>query len=174
MLPNLQLRHGKAEDAIDISALGSRVFTHSFSALMPSEDLKIYLSQSYSATSIAAELDDPAVTFIVATEGDAILGFAQLKRDSSERCIDNLDNKIQLQRLYVSERHQGLGIGKQLLLKAEEEAALMGFKNIWLASWELNPNAERLYNRSGYVKHGEMTFKLGNTMLKDWVMVKPL
>ncbi|CAI6099214.1 unnamed protein product [Clonostachys chloroleuca] len=159
---------------MEISTLGSRVFAHSFSALMPSEDLNIYLSQSYSATSIAAELEDPAVTFIVATEGSAILGFAQLRRDSSERCIDNLDNKIQLQRLYVSEKHQGLGLGKQLLLKAEEEAALMGFKNIWLASWELNPNAERLYSRSGYLKHGEMTFKLGNSMLKDWVMVKPL
>ncbi|CAH0020611.1 unnamed protein product [Clonostachys rhizophaga] len=174
MLPNFQLRHGKAEDALEISILGSRVFAHSFSALMPSEDLKIYLSQSYSATSIAAELEDPAVTFIVATEGNAILGFAQLRRDSSERCIDKLDNKIQLQRLYVSEKHQGIGLGKQLLLRAEEEAALMGFKNIWLASWELNPNAERLYSRSGYHKHGQMTFKLGNSMLKDWVMAKPL
>ncbi|CAH0046882.1 unnamed protein product [Clonostachys solani] len=144
MLPNFRLRHGKVEDAMNISTLGSRVFTHSFSALMPSEDLKIYLSQSYSATSIAAELDDSAVTFIVATEGSAILGFVQLRRDTSERCIDDLDDKIQLQRLYVSENHQGLGLGKQLLLKAEEEAALMGFKNIWLASWELNPNAERL------------------------------
>ncbi|KAJ6118908.1 acyl-CoA N-acyltransferase [Penicillium samsonianum] len=85
-----------------------------------------------------------------------------------------MENKIQLQRLYVSESCQGLGIGKHLLARAEKEARGMGGKNIWLASWKPNLKAERLYESTGYLKAGEMAFTLGNSRLEDWVMIKSI
>lgn len=98
----------------------------------------------------------------------------QLTQNMSEACIDDIDNKIQLQRLYVSEKRQGLGIGRELMARAEMEAHKMGIKNLWLASWELNVEVERIYEKAGFKKFGSMEFMLGTAELKDWVMIKAL
>ncbi|OAQ68578.1 acetyltransferase (GNAT) family domain-containing protein [Pochonia chlamydosporia 170] len=174
MSDQISLRPGKVQDATTISALGTRVFTHSFSSLMPQDDLATYLSTSYSVPSIIKDLENPSMSFIVATKNDELVGFIQLTRGTSEPCIDHLDHKIQLQRLYVSEKCQDLGIGRILMTQAESEAVDLGFRHMWLASWERNPRAEKMYERAGYAVRGEMQFRLGSSLLKDWVMVKTL
>ena len=167
-------RYGVPEDGEAIASLGAHVFAFSFAHMMPKEDLRKYLAETYSTSSITAELRHPSTIFVVAIKDDTIVGFLQLSQDTSEACIDKVVSKIQLQRLYVSEKIQGLGVGKQLMAKAEREARNLGISNIWLASWELNPRAERIYERAGYEKVGEMKFMLGSAELKDWVMMKAL
>lgn len=170
----IEYRYGQIEDAGGIASLGAHVFYVSFSKLMPAEDLQRYLRETYSAASISAELESPLNVFIVAVKNDRIVGFLQLTLNASEPCIDHIEDKIQLNRIYVSDEHQGLGIGKQLMARAENEAKNLGMKSIWLASWEKNTDVERIYEKAGYVKAGSMNFMLGSTPLKDWVMVKPL
>lgn len=167
-------RYGRVEDAEAISELGARVFTSSFASLLPPNDLASYLSEAYSTKNIAADLTNPSVTFVVAAVDTTLVAFLQLRRDTSAQCIDQMESKIQLQRLYVSEKCQGLGIGKHLLARAEREARDMGAKNIWLASWKPNHKAERIYESTGYVKSGEIAFALGGSKLEDWVMVKSI
>ncbi|KAJ6118282.1 acyl-CoA N-acyltransferase [Penicillium samsonianum] len=167
-------RYAHMGDNEAIANLGARVFTSAFAPLLPLNDLTTYLSEAYSPKSIATDLRDPSVTFVVAMKDESLVGFLQLRRGTSERCIDKMENKIQLQRLYVSESCQGLGIGKRLLARAEKEARGMGGKNIWLASWKPNLKAERLYESTGYLKAGEMAFTLGNSRLEDWVMIKSI
>lgn len=58
--------------------------------------------------------------------------------------------------------------------RAEEEARKLGIENLWLASWERNLRAERIYERNGFKKVGNMRFILGDEVLRDWVMVKAL
>ncbi|RMJ27573.1 hypothetical protein PHISP_01561 [Aspergillus sp. HF37] len=170
----IHYRYAQLEDSTEIASLGAHVFTVSFAHLVPAEGLQTYLAESYSATSIAAELARPSTTFVVAVEHGAIVGFMQLTQDASEACIDHVDSKIQLQRLYISEKRQGLGIGKELMARAETEARRSGIANIWLASWESNHAAERVYEKAGFVKVGRMAFMLGNAELRDWVMIKAL
>ncbi|KAJ5317831.1 hypothetical protein PENANT_c004G06312 [Penicillium antarcticum] len=167
-------RYGRIEDNKAISELGALVFLSSFGSSLPHDDLKTYLSEAYSPMSIATDLRDPSVTFVVAIRDETLVGFLQLRRGTSERCIDERTNKIQLQRLYVSESCQGLGIGKRLLAEAEREARAMGATSIWLASWKPNIKAERIYESNGYAKAGEMSFMLGDSKLVDWVMIKSL
>src|SRR5699024_691788 len=124
-----------------IASLGAHVFNVSFAHLMPPDHLRQYLLESYSASSIADQIERPSTTFVVAVEDAAVVGFVQLTQHTSEACINDVESKIQMQRLYVSEKHQGLGFGKELMARAEAEARRMGFKNIWLASWELNVKA---------------------------------
>lgn len=170
----ISYRYGHIGDNEAISELGAGVFRAAFAPLMPPDDLSTYLSESYSPASIATDLKDPSVTFVVAIRYDAMVGFLQLRHGTSTGCIDGVEKKIQLQRLYVHESCQGLGIGKYLLARAEKEARSMGFQNIWLASWKPNVKAERLYESTGYRKAGEMTFMLGDSKLEDWVMIKSI
>lgn len=171
---DIQYRYGQLEDCEAIALLGAHVFTISFAQLLPAKDLQKYLLESYSTSSIAAKLEHPSSTFVVAIYDDNLVGFMQLTQGASETCIDDVKSKIQLQRLYVSEKCQGMGIGTRLMKKAEIEAHKMGIKNIWLATWESNPKAERIYEKAGFVKVGSMKFMLGDTALKDWVMIKAL
>lgn len=171
---DIQYRYGQLEDSEAIALLGAHVFTISFAQLLPVKDLQKYLLESYSTSSIAAEMEHLSTTFVVAIYDDNLVGFMQLTQGTSETCIDDVKSKIQLQRLYVSEKCQGMGIGMQLMEKAEIEAHKMGIKNIWLASWESNPKAERIYEKAGFVKVGSMKFILGDAELKDWVMIKAL
>lgn len=170
----IHYRYGQLEDSKAIASLGTHVFTISFANLLPVENLQKYLLESYSTSSIAAELRRPSSTFVVAIYDDTLVGFMQLTHGTSEACIDHVESKIQLQRLYVSGKCQGMGIGKGLMAQAEVEAHKMGIKNIWLASWEYNPKAERIYEKAGFVKAGTMKFMLGDAELKDWVMIKAL
>ncbi|KAA8916560.1 hypothetical protein TRICI_001286 [Trichomonascus ciferrii] len=170
----IEYRYGQVGDANDIASLGAHVFYVSFSKLMPAEDLRLYLRETYSIANISVELEDPLNVFIVAVKNNHIVGFAQLTLNASEPCIDHVESKIQLNRLYVSDNHQGLGIGKALMIKAENEARKRGIENIWLASWEKNTEVERIYKKAGYTKTGSMKFMLGSTQLKDWVMIKSL
>jgi ribosomal protein S18 acetylase RimI-like enzyme len=167
-------RVGGIEDCESIASLGARVFTHSFASLMPESDLRKYLSDAFSISSIAADLKDPTMTFIVATKGSSVVGFLQLTAGTSEACIDDLIRKIQLQRLYVSSDLQGKGTGRKLMDMAEEEAKSRGVEYLWLASWEANPRVTRMYEKAGYKIVGDMKFMLGGLALKDWVMVKRL
>lgn len=170
----IHYRYGQPEDSQEIASLGAHVFTISFAHLMPEKDLQNYLLETYSTSNIAAELKSPSTTFVVAVEDNALVGFMQLTQNTSEDCINDVENKIQLQRLYVSEKRQGRGIGRELMTRAEAEAHKLGIKNIWLASWELNVEAERIYEKAGFKKVGSMTFMLGTAELKDWVMIKAL
>lgn len=170
----IQYRYGQPEDSKAIASLGTHVFNTSFAHLMPATDLQKYLLEAYSTSSIAAALKCPSTTFVVALKDNVIVAFMQLTQGASEACIDTVESKIQLQRLYVSETCQGLGIGKELMARAEMEARKRGIKNIWLASWEMNPKAGGIYERAGYATVGSMKFMLGDSELKDWVMMKAL
>jgi diamine N-acetyltransferase len=170
----IRYRNGRPEDAEAIASLGRHIFFHSFSHLMPKEDLSKYLDESYSVSSITENFTCSGTTFVIAEQGDNVVAFMQLTEGSSQKCIDHIDSKIAMQRLYVSERYQGLGIGKKLMLMAEDLARSRGIKNIWLASWELNPKAGQIYEKAGYKTVGEMVFTLGDTPLKDWVMIKSI
>lgn len=170
----IHYRYAQIDDIQAIATLGAHVFTHSFAHLMPADDLQKYLLSTYSPSNISTELQRPSTTFIAAIQNDSLVAFMQLTQNTSEPCIDHLKSKIQLHRLYVSEKCQGLGIGKELMNRAEEEARKLGIENLWLASWERNLRAERIYERNGFKKVGNMRFILGDEVLRDWVMVKAL
>lgn len=54
--------------------------------------------------------------------------------------------------LWVSDSHRGLGVGKELMLKAEDEAKLLGCHSAWLDT--SNSKARDFYRRLGYADFG--------------------
>ncbi|MFM7768535.1 MAG: GNAT family N-acetyltransferase, partial [Bacteroidota bacterium] len=57
------------------------------------------------------------------------------------------ENRGQLRYMAVAENYQGKGIGRQLLQKAEKQAATLGMKSIFLQARE---NAVPFYKANGY------------------------
>lgn len=190
-------------DAASIALLGRKVWTAAFGWSVPDpKDCEAYLQKSYTTEAWERELQAEAEdrerkeTWVARPprslsgsekeeterkeeEGGKIFGFIQLKRGTSEPCLEPIVKDkgkgalAEIHRLYVAQDMHGRGVGRALLNFAEEKAkAEWGVKYLWLGVWEHNEKARRLYERQGYEKCGEHAFDIGTERQTDWVMVK--
>lgn len=77
----------------------------------------------------------------VAIDGDAIVGVSVLIEQPDGILLDNVA---------VSPNHQGFGIGKRLILAAEDECRALGYASVELYTHELMTENIAMYTRMGY------------------------
>jgi ribosomal protein S18 acetylase RimI-like enzyme len=177
----IKLRTATVNDAPAIALLGSTVFATTFGYSMSHADLNAYLQEAYCIPAILSDLSSPLKTLVVAELPNPrgvmeVAGFTQLTRDSHvhEPCIACADRPVELQRLYVSASHHGLGIGKLLIQEMERRAREEGFGTMWLGVWEENLKAKGVYEKMGYRRVGEHDFKMGECVQTDLILIKTL
>lgn len=169
------IRNACAADATAIAELGSHVFTATFAHSVQPHELQQFLEESYTTAAVAKDMEDPTRDIIVATSpDDEIIGFAYLTRGSSEPCIADIKNTVELQRIYVRPSAHGQGIGGLLAHRIESMAREQGFKKIWLGVWEENHKAIRAYQKWGYKQVGDHDFVIGPVIQTDYIMLKEL
>lgn len=120
------------------------------------------------------EQHSPSSSSSSSAPADEVIGFAQLTENTTEPCLSHLSGLVELQRLYVSPSHQGLGVGKVLACHIDAIARGLKYKAIWLGVWEGNFKAQRVYEGLGYAKVGDHEFKMGSCIQMDWIMFKDL
>jgi ribosomal protein S18 acetylase RimI-like enzyme len=170
-----KIRKATLKDAQAIAEPGTHVFTVTLGPDFPPADLQTYLSENYSTSATAIEIENPDKDMLVATStSDVILGFALMTRGPPEPCIIDIPNQVQLQRLYIHPSAQGRGIGKLLVLRVEEEARRQRFENLWLGVYEKNHKAIKIYERLGFERVGTHEFVTGKEVQMDLIMLKSL
>ncbi|KAI1261761.1 acyl-CoA N-acyltransferase [Xylariaceae sp. FL1019] len=176
--PTTPITIGRASpsEALSIAEIGAHTFTANFGASVPEEDLAAFLNGTYSEASIKADLDDPKKDVLVARGlTDKVLGFVYLFRELSEPCIPgDPTTHAELGRLYVAMDAQGRGVGTKLCAALEGQARAEGFKELWLSVWEHAPQTQRLYERLGFGRVGELFFQMGVHKHRDLVYNKSL
>jgi ribosomal protein S18 acetylase RimI-like enzyme len=171
----ITIRDATVDDAESVAAIGHKVFSMTFGYSLSDEDLQTYLQETYTEARVFEEIEDPLKHLMVACNADDnMLGFVQLTKGSVEPCVEDAENPIELQRIYVHHESQGLGIGKLLIQTAEKVASSQGYKSMWLGVWEDNIKAQKVYGKSGFVHVGEHDFKIGDCIQTDKVMIKTL
>ncbi|KAK7428123.1 hypothetical protein QQZ08_005362 [Neonectria magnoliae] len=171
----VSIRKVKLADASSIAKLGAHVFTTTFGHSVPPHELQAFLDNEYTTAAIIKDIEDENKDIIVATspEGD-ILGFSYLTTGSFEPCVDHIENKVELQRIYVHPSGHGKGVGRLLSSTIDEMAKRKGFKNIWLGVWEENARALKAYGKWGYQPVGHHDFVVGTVVQRDQVLLKSL
>ncbi|KAG2177376.1 hypothetical protein INT44_007887 [Umbelopsis vinacea] len=171
----ITIRDATVDDAESVAAIGREVFTISFGYSVSEEDLQTYLQETYTEALVCEDIKDPLTHLMVACNADdKVLGFVQLIKGSSEPCVEDAENAIKLQRIFVHHESHGLGIGKLLIKMAEKVASSQGYKTLWLGVFEENIKAQKLYEKSGFIHVGEQDFKLGECVQTDIIMSKTL
>lgn len=169
---------GKATeaDAAAMAEMGGNTFTATFGSSVSKEDLKDFLTATYSAEAIVAELADSSKTYLVArTTHGAVVGIAQLYRGQTHSSVAAAAHEVaEMQKVYVDTKMHGQGVGSKLIAAIEKLARDEGFKKLWLTVWEENEKAQKLYERLGYVKTGDIDFVTGTCVQTDWVLAKTL
>ncbi|KAI8628021.1 acyl-CoA N-acyltransferase [Xylariaceae sp. FL1651] len=173
---DITIGHAVAADAAAIAQLGADTFTATFGFSVPPHDLADFLATTYTAAAVESELNDTTIaTFAARDSTGKVLGFVQLVRGLSELCVPgDAATHAELRRLYVDTTAHGRGIGSKLIAAVEAQARAEGFKQLWLTVWEDNVNAQRLYQRLGYMKVGHTDFATGGCIQTDWVLSKRL
>jgi hypothetical protein len=87
----LAIRDADADDVLQVSKLGSLVFSRTFGHSLEPHQLQAYLEESYSVKATAADLANSSKTMVVATDraNGELVGFALLTRGTTELRIDD-------------------------------------------------------------------------------------
>lgn len=168
-------RKATLSDAEGIAKMGAHVFTVTFGHSVSPEDLQAYLDEAYTTEAICRVIEHPDKKMLVATDEEGVLkGFVSLERGSSEPCVEDVESRVELNRLYVAVEAHGQGVGTLLSRAIEQIAREEGFKNMWLGVWEENEKAIQAYERWGYKTVGDHDFQIGDIVQRDLIMLKAL
>lgn len=170
-----KLRQAEPQDAEAIATMGAYTWTTTFGYSISRADLDAFIMESYTTEAILSTLNDKAATVIVAqAPNGTVAGFVQLRRDSSEPCIEDKPKPVELQRLYIHPDYHGYGLARTLVDDIERIAREEKYETIWLGVWEENFKGHKVYERLGYVQCGFHDFKMGECIQTDWIMYKKL
>ena len=129
--------------------------------------------QAYSRAAFEAAIDDLATQLVVAEREAHMIGFAQVTLDGRHE-LAPVGRQAELLRLYVQEPFTGVGVGTQLLARAEAMAAAAGASVLWLTPWVHNARALAFYGRRGYRDHGLTWFRFEGESHENRVLAKSL
>ena len=168
-----RIRRAESADVDDIAELGARTFAAAFGADNRPEDMRAYLSSSFGRDTIAAELADPAATFLLAEDGGELVGYAVLKRGRAPAALCGA-RAVEIARLYAATGRTGMGYGSALMAACLDHARREGLRCIWLGVWERNVRAIAFYRRWQFEVIGSQKFVLGSDVQNDLIMSRRL
>lgn len=115
-----------------------------------------YINSQYSKDHILKELSQENADYYFVIYNDEIIGNLRIIWDEK---LEGLADKkqVKLHRIYLHQKTQGKGIGKNILLWLEKEAIKKGYEIIWLDAMDEQPQAFLFYKKQGF-KYYSHTF----------------
>ena len=100
-------------------------------------------NDAWSKSNMKSELLAPHTTYVVAEEGNSLIGYAGLSKLASSTSSD-------IQTIAVSESHRGLGVGRKLIESLLDFARKQNAKEVFLEVREDKPTPQKLYLSLGF------------------------
>ncbi|MFC3931492.1 GNAT family N-acetyltransferase [Streptococcus dentapri] len=149
-------------------------FRESFAHDNTEEQMQDYFDQAFNLSVLTQELASPESSYILAEINGKPAGFLKTNTGSAQT-EKELENAFEIQRIYVLQAYQGLGIGKALFEFALSEARKSGADWVWLGVWERNFKAQHFYAKYGFMKFGQHSFQVSPDKVDtDWLLRKKL
>lgn len=168
-------RAARPQDAAAIAELGDRAFRAAFAHLYSTKDLETFLADEHTAAKVAAQIADPGMMTRVAEDGDgALLGFCKLVLDSSLKHHGTAVRPLELKQIYLDPARTGGGIGQAFMAWTLEVALKRGADEIQLSVWSGNHGAQRFYERWGFTKAADITFRVGEQIDEEFLFALKL
>ncbi len=156
------------DDLIPLQALARKTFFDTFADYNAPEDMQYYLDYKLSDNQLREELESVNSHFYGIFLQEKMIAYLKLN-DGTAQTDDQLENALEIERIYVDKDFQGLRIGKQLFEFSLAIAKERGRQWLWLGVWEQNYHAIEFYQRQGFAKFGEHLFHLGNDEQLDYL-----
>ena len=179
----IAIRRGRENDALCVAVLATQVFLDTYAEGGIRPDLAREVLTGYSQEAFARRLADPATTFLLAErfvgeKGDEphLVAFAEVtvNRPPPVDVDSPGGTAAELVRLYVQRPFQGMGLGTDLLQRAEQVASEQGAEALWLSAWSGNRAALAFYLACGYRTAGTSEYIFEGRTYETEVVVKNL
>ncbi len=154
------IRKATPDDAETLARISRETFDAAFGELYAKADLETFIRDTYAVDKARRELADPdSGVWLLEADGRAV-GYVlagPCKLDNPEVTPDCGE----IHRLYLLPDYQSGGRGARLMEVAMGWLERDRSRKIWLGVFSGNPGAQRFYERLGFRKVGEHTFKVG-------------
>lgn len=171
VLPDV--RRAELADAEALARLAEETFRATFTGTTSSADMEAHCARSFAPEVQRREIEDPRLVTLIATIGERLAGYAQLRISAPKDCV-GASSPAELYRLYVAEFWHGKGVAQALMEAVLDIAREQGADAIWLGVWEHNPKATAFYRKYDFQPVGSHPFKLGSDAQTDIVMARGL
>jgi ribosomal protein S18 acetylase RimI-like enzyme len=169
------LREATPADVSALSGLAISSFNAKFAHLYSAENLTTFLAESLSEQAVAAELANPARVYRLAESDDgALLGYAKIGLTCGFPGHARGAKVMELKQLYTAPEATGKGIGGALMDWAMEQFAAHGADEAQLSVYSENEGAHRFYQRYGFEKVADITFKVGDQLDPEFLFARML
>jgi GNAT superfamily N-acetyltransferase len=172
-MSRLGFRTGTVADAPALAAFMERNFRFTYGHCSTAENVDAAVLTHYGLAAQQRQLADADRVNLLVEDGDgALLGHAQLHFGAAPPAGVPSRPAAEVTRFYVDHPAHGQGIAQAMLLEVERIARQRGVTTLWLSVWQLQPQAVRFYEKSGFVRAGALVFHVGDDPKDDWLMVK--
>lgn len=161
-MTDLILREATAADIPAISHLATESFVAKFGHLYSAGNLNAFLTESLSEPAIATELANPARLYRLAEAGGRLVGYCKIGLTCGFPEHARGQNVMELKQLYTASDATGMGIGKALMDWAMEQFAARKADEVQISVYAYNDGAQRFYQRYGFEKVADITFRVGD------------
>ena len=155
-------------DGPALAGMARRCFTDTFGTLYRPADLAAFLESAFGDEGLPGQLGDPDYHVRLATDGEAIVGYAKLGPVGFPG--DWPAGAIELHQLYVLAAYQGDGVAPALMEWTLASAREEGRSELILSVFVDNHRAKRFYARYGFADIGRYDFPVGDTIDEDRLM----
>jgi ribosomal protein S18 acetylase RimI-like enzyme len=174
----VQVAVADVADIEEIAAVAARTFPLACPPSTAPENIAKFIDANLSVQRFAEYVADPDRIVLIAHDGGRILGYAMLIRglpdDADVQRAVAARPAAELSKIYVLADLHGAGVSNALMEAALTNAADLDARCVWLGVNQQNQRAQRFYAKHKFRITGTKTFRLGDGIENDYVMVRGL
>ena len=166
----MDIKKATVSDIDDLVGISWKTFYEAFHHLNTKANMEAYMSKAFAKERLILELENENSAFFLFRNSADVIGYCKINRKDAQTEFKD-DTSMEIERIYLDEEHQGLGLGTEMLNKIKMMALDEGVKYLWLGVWEKNPGAIRFYERNGFDVFSEHEFIMGDEVQMDKLMI---
>lgn len=173
-MTELTLRPATPDDVPALSRLAIDAFNAKFAHLYSAQDLAAFLSEALEEGPIAAELAKPSNLIQLAETEGRLVGYCKISLVCGFPRHARGLKAMELKQLYTAAGATGMGIGKVLMDWAMGQFTARGADEVQLSVYSENFGAHRFYERYGFAKVADITFRVGEQLDPEFLFARML
>lgn len=154
-------------DLAIINELAHEIWWPAYEQVIPHGQISLMLEEFYTEEALRRQVASGG-HFLVARLGDSPLGFAEYRAKKTDSAV------MRIEKLYVSPRSQGKGVGRSMIEYVAERALEASKTHLELNVNRGNEAAIGFYRKNGFQAIAETDMPYHSYILNDYVMQKAL
>lgn len=147
----LSVKRCNLNDLDQLTEIAIETFVDTFLPNNRQKDIDQYVMNAFNSSKITDEMHNPESSFYFVFYDHELAGYLKINLGTAQTEEMGPDY-LEVQRIYVRKKFQGMGIGNVLMERAVKLAQHNKKKKIWLGVWEKNVAAQNFYAKWNFKK----------------------